>query len=241
MIARIPHHNGIRRAVFFAAAALAGPSAHAASVGPVAIDLDAALVSDYRFRGVSRSDRDPAAQAGATVGYRQLFVSAFASSVADWHGADAEVDLSAGWSGDAGPVTATVGVIGYVFPGGRGSGYVEAFGSVAKTIGPAEITFGANYAPDLANLDGGNLYLVVAARAGIPTTGLTAKVSLGHERGPLARAIAGSPKTSYAVGIEYNRRPFTLGLGYIGTDVARSAPGRRLARGGVVASATVRF
>ena len=216
--------------------------AAAASIGPVAIAGSATLVSDYRFRGISLSDRDPAVEGTLYAGYRSLFVSAFAASIADRRGANAEIDLSGGWSGAAGPLTLTAGVTGYIFPNGRGTDYAEVFASAARTIGPAELTLGANYAPDQANLDGGTFYVFAAARAGIPATPFTLKASIGHEQGALVRALgAGSGKTDYSVGVEYRRRPFSLGLAYVGTSVARDLPGRRLARGGIVASLGVAF
>ncbi len=208
----------------------------------VSFDGTAALVSDYRFRGVSLSGRDPAVQASLFAGYKGAFAGVFAASVADRRGANAEFDLTAGWSGAVGPVTATAGVTGYVFPGGRGTDYVEGFVSAAKTIGPVELTLGANYAPDQSNIPGGNTYLFAAAQAGIPTTRFTVKASAGYESGGLARLRTGvGAKLDYKIGVEWKHRWLALCLAYAGTDVRRSAVGHSDARGGVVASVSAQF
>ena len=208
------------------------------------LDATAGVVSDYRFRGVSRSGRDPAVQGSLYAGYDGWFAGGFASSVANRRGAHAEVDLSAGWSGEAGPVTATAGVIGSLFPGGRATDYVEVFGSVAKTIGPLEISAGANYAPDQAHVAGDNVYVYGAARAGIPATPLTIRASVGFEQGGLvADALPGlrRSKLDYMAGIEWKWTLLTLGLQYIGTDVQRGASLSRQAADTAVVSLTARF
>ncbi len=213
-----------------------------ASPGPVDLSGTAALVSDYRFRGVSLSSRDPAVQATLNAGYKQLFAGVFASSTADRAGANAEVDLSAGWSADTGPVTSTAGVIAYVYPGGRGTDFVEAFGSIAKTIGPVELTLAANYAPGQANLATDNLYLIAAARAGLPGTRWSSKASAGYERGALARAVgAGGAKLDWKLGVEYRLAPVSFGLSLVSSDLDRLSPNRRNGRTGIVASVTASF
>ena len=225
----------------FAAALLACQPA-AASPGPVDLSGTAAVVSDYRFRGVSLSSRDPAVQATLDVGYRQVFAGVFASSTADRRGAKAEVDLSAGWSAETGPVTSTAGVIAYVYPGGRGTNFAEVFGSVAKTIGPLELTLAANYAPDQANLATDSLYLVAAARAGLPGTRWSFKASAGYERGALARAAgAGGAKLDWKLGAEYRIKPVSFGLNLVSSDLDRASPNRRNGRTGIVASVTAGF
>lgn len=183
----------------------------------------AALLSDYRFRGVSLSDRQPVAEA-----------SGLASTASGWFAGvegiaiarprdlrssrTAEVDLSAGWSRPLGLLTPTAGVIGYVYPGRRGS-VIEGFGSLAGALGPATLIVGANYAPDQAAVAGGNLYVYARASVGIPLTPVTLRAAAGCERGGFD---GGRAKMDYRAGADVRVWIVTLGLDYVGNDVPRT-------------------
>ena len=80
-----------------------------------------AATSDYVFRGVSQSDGGPALQAGVTAAWDPgWYGSAWASTVEFGPDDDAsvELDLLAGWAGDAGKDwTVDVALVHYVYPG----------------------------------------------------------------------------------------------------------------------------
>lgn len=212
----------MRSLAAFSLLIVAAPTAAAELSGSVA------AVSDYRFRGVSRSGGDPALQGTLDLATGDWFAGAFASS-ASYRGGDAEVDLSAGWSRDIGGFTATLGGIAYLYPGARRATSGEAFAWLAHGIGPVELTLGVHYAPDQPNLATDNLYVFASAIAGIPGTAFSIKAGVGHERGANARAAgAGVGKTDWPVGGEWRHRALTLGLGYVGSDAPRtaSAPGK---------------
>ena len=68
--------------------------------GPVSVDVTLAVVSDYRFRGVSLSDKDIAVQPGITVSHESgIYVGAWASNIAENAGSDLELDIFAGFAG----------------------------------------------------------------------------------------------------------------------------------------------
>lgn len=81
----------------------------AATVAPPAAALDisgsAALTSDYVLRGISQTQGDPALQLGLRGSAANGFYAAVWASQVDFPGldTDAEVDLSAGWSGALNP------------------------------------------------------------------------------------------------------------------------------------------
>ena len=70
-------------ATAFAAPALAQDELEPAG-GDGGLDVSATVtgVSDYRFRGVSSSDRDPAIQGSIDLNFRGFYVGAWASSIA---------------------------------------------------------------------------------------------------------------------------------------------------------------
>ena len=163
----------------------------------ITVSGSVALVSDYRFRGVSQSGGDPAVQGGLTVTHESgVYASVWSSSISfDKLGAGAvygsqEVDLSAGWSREvASGLTADVGLTFYAYPGGHvgKANYFEGYGSLATTYGPARVKLGVNYAWPQDGLGGAhNVYAFASADAAIPATPVTVSARLGYQDGPLA-------------------------------------------------------
>ena len=206
-------------ATAFAAPALAqdAQEAHepAGGTGGLDISATATVVSDYRFRGVSSSDRDPAVQGSVDLSYHGFYVGAWGSSIARTADTNVELDLYAGYTGSAGPLEYDVGVIAYLYPGGDGTANVyEGKASLSYTLGPATGKLSAYYAPDQGNLAGDNLYLNGELRVGIPTTPFTAVASLGRERGSFY-----GRKWDWQLGVEFTRGPFTASLSYVDTNL----------------------
>src|SRR6218665_3767395 len=228
----------------FTATALAAPASAqdaqepAGGDGGLDISATAAVVSDYRFRGVSESDRDPALQGSVDLNYHGFYAGAWASSIARTDGTNVELDLYAGYGGSAGPVEYEVGAIAYLYPGGHGNANIyEGTGSLSYTLGPATAKLSINYAPDQATLDGDNLYVKAGLRAGIPTTPFPAFASLGRERGSFY-----GRKWDWSLGAEYSRGSFTASLAYVDTNLDSDPHflGRDI-RAGIVASASFEF
>ncbi|MGE0313691.1 MAG: TorF family putative porin [Lautropia sp.] len=119
--------------VLSAASALL-PAVASAQSDPAASTLtaNAAVVSDYRFRGVSQTFRKPALQGGVDYGHSSgLYVGSWASMVdkdfyADSAGIELDIyggykfPLGAGWTGD-------VGLLQYLYPGESLYNTLEAY------------------------------------------------------------------------------------------------------------------
>jgi uncharacterized protein (TIGR02001 family) len=233
--------------------ALAVPAAAQDDAPAVKITGSAAFVSDYRFRGISFSDLDPAPQAFIQLTTQPgFFISAWGSSIADFNGATTEIDLTAGWTGSVGGVTPTIGAIWYTYPGGRGTNTIELFGSVAVPLGPVTGTFGLNWSPDQANLSRSSRYVFGTLAASIPNTPITLKGTLGHERGGLVVDESGrtTQKLDWLIGADIAFAPLTLGIAYVGNDLPRNSisdgeggsfRANRLAKDGIVLSITASF
>ncbi len=199
------------------------------------------VVSDYRFRGISLSNRKPAVQASVDVEHKSgLYAGVWASNIARYGGARIEVDLSAGWRRSLGPVDIDLGGMVYLYPDGNGVNYGEIYGFVGKTIGPAELRAGVIYAPSQRNIGGtDNLYLTSEASLGIPGTPITLTGRLGYEDGAFG-GVDGT-KWDWGLGGAYNAAPFTIGLQYVDTDVRTIHDPDRTGKSGLVASASVEF
>lgn len=215
--------------------------------GPLTLSGEVALVSDYRFRGLSLSDEKVALQPGLTLSHESgFYVSAWGSNIQETAGgADVELDLLAGYATELpGGVQIDAGVVWYLYPGDSSVDYVEGYGSVTITRGALTPKLGIAYAPSqnaLGNED--NFYVYAGLEAAIPGTPLTLDATLGYETGALD-AKAGGGKLDWQVGLSCAVGPATLGVHYIDTNtrLIGGASGRRnLADPTVVASLSLAF
>lgn len=197
------------------------------------IEATATFLSDYRYRGVSLTDRGPAAQASIEISWNGFYAGAWATTLARTADTNVELDLYAGYAGAAGPIEYEVGAQVYLYPGGDGTATIyEGTGNVSYTIGPVTARLLAEYAPDQRNLAGDNLYLSADVRVGVPGTPLTVFAQAGRERG----SFYGS-KQDWSFGAEFIQGPFTASLGFFDTDLDPVASGLgRNVRSGIVAT-----
>ena len=181
------------------------------------------FVSDYMFRGVSLSDNDPAIQGALNFTTAPgFFVSMWGSSIAPYGGANVEYDIYGGWSKALGPVTPTIGIYGYTYPGGSGVNYYEIYGSLGFALGPVGMLAGFNVAPNQKNTgdDGTNTYLYFQPSFGIPGAPITLKANVGYETGAIVRALGtgNDNKWDWLVGADIKWKMLTVGLAYVGNN-----------------------
>ena len=202
--------------------------------GPITANITVGVVSDYRFRGVSLSDKDPALQVGATLSHESgLYVGVWGSNIADNYGDDLEVDLFAGFSGGD-TITYDIGATYYVYPGASAFDYVEFIGKVGTTVGPATVGATLGYAPSqdgTGNQD--NLYIGTNASVGITNTPVSVTGSIGYEDGAF-----GDDKIDWSLGLSATLNDYlSVSAAYVDTN--RSVGG--LGKAGAVFGATLSF
>ncbi len=167
-----------------------------------------ALVSDYRFRGVSQSNEEMAIQGGITVSHESgAYAGTWASNLAGWGqfgGSNMELDLFAGYKKSFGGATVDVGVTWYMYPGGSDiTDFAEPYVKVSGTLGPVNALAGVAYAPkqralgnwsstgalsaagifDNPGAKDDNLYLWTDISGAVPSTPITLKAHLGYSDG----------------------------------------------------------
>ncbi len=196
----------------FAAAcvAVANPAmAQEEAPGPIVVSGSVAIVSDYRFRGVSQSDEKLAVQAGITITHESgFYVGTWGSNLSGWGtfgGSNMELDIIAGFKAPLSDnATVDIGATWYMYPSGfNNTDFIEPYVKLSGTTGPLSLTAGVAYAPKQEALgawyaDGAaaaagvytdpgdkndNLYLWGDAAAGVPNTGLTLKAHIGYSNG----------------------------------------------------------
>lgn len=190
-----------------------------------------ALVTDYRFRGLSLSGGDPALQGSINLNHSSgFYVGTWASSLEqdalDIYG-NLEVDVYGGWTGAvASGVTADVGLLYYVYPAGKfGDGNVfEPYASATFAIGPATAKVGVAYAWEQASLGGNdNLYLYTDLGLGIPDTPISLSAHAGYTDGALSPKLLTGLSTDagwdYSAGATYAiSKNLSVGVSYVGVD-----------------------
>lgn len=238
---------------------------------PLTINATAAIVSDYRFRGVSQTDKQFAVQGSITATHRSgFYVSVWGSSVADYvvagGNARQEIDLIAGYSKTIGSVKLDGGVLYYFYPRDRTPGihsdFFEPYFDISKTFGPVTAKATVNYAPKQRALaldqtgtgsapgsrSRDNLYLAGDFTAAIPKTpfGLTAHI--GHTFGTswlassFGRGREQDGYTDWGLGVTATYKVLTLGVSYVDTNARfNNLVGAVESRSGVVASLTASF
>ena len=223
--------RGILAAATLSTGMLAAPAALAQDTdvpGPVEVSANIGVVTDYRFRGVSLTEGDPAVQGGLDIAHESgFYIGTWASNIVggDTFG-EVEVDLYAGFATQITPlVSLDVGATYYAYPTGDGpADYYEPYAKLGAQLGPVEAGVGVYYAPDQESLgDEDNLYVSLDLGAGIPNTPLTVSAHAGYTDGVLAPdLLAGGTSDNgwdYSVGLGYST-PFGLdfGVSYIATD-----------------------
>lgn len=182
--------------------------------GPITISGGITAVSDYRFRGVSLSDKDFAIQPTLTVKHESgLYAGIWGSNLADNPGDDIEVDLYAGFAGGD-TVTYDIGATYYLYPGVSSFNYVELTGKLGTTIGPVTVGGQLSYVPSQDNTgNNDNIYVGTNASVGIPNTPVTLTGSVGYEDGAF-----GNEKIDWSLGANAAFSGFTIGIAYIDTN-----------------------
>lgn len=193
--------------------------------GEFELSGNAAIVSEYRFRGVDLSGGDIAVQGGVDIAHASgFYIGTWGSSLdEDTVGfGHTELDVYGGWSGDLiDGLSADIGVIAYLYPN-AGPGdfdYIEFYGSLSTTLGPAEATLGVAYAPDQDSLGStDNFYIYTDVGVGIPDTPITVTGHLGYTDGFLtftnnSKAFDWSIGAEAAIG-----GPVSVGIAYVGAE-----------------------
>jgi uncharacterized protein (TIGR02001 family) len=171
---------------------------------------NAAVVSDYNWRGISQSAGDPALQAGIDYAHDSgFYVGAWGSNVdfGDCCDENVEVDLYAGFSGGE-TVTWDVGLIYYFYPGADDLDFPEIY----VGLGYEWLSAKLSWTNDFGNYDESAFYLEANAAYELPANfGLEAHIGYSDGDG-IEAAYFQDNYFDYAVGVTYTLSHFTFGL-----------------------------
>ena len=217
------------------ALAPAAAQAQASEEPALSVDVNASIVSDYRSRGISFTDRKAAIQGGVDVTDSSgFFVGAWFSNIANYGGSLIEADIYGGYGGSVAGFDVTGGVYGYLYPGGRGVNYLELQSTIARKIGPVTTTFTAAYIPDQKNSDE-NIYLGLGSDLPIGDTPFSLQAGIGRENGTY------DEKWDWSAGLTWKLDALDISATYVDSNYGGAAEEGRNGRATVVVAVTAKF
>jgi uncharacterized protein (TIGR02001 family) len=200
----------------------AGLLCAAASANAGEVTGTVTAVSDYDFRGVSLSAKDPALQASIDYAHDSgFYAGAWASNIDYGSGIDGdiELDLYLGYAGETeGGMGWDVGVVWYTYPDSSSSATVSSISDYPElyagmTFGPVEIK--QWYTNDYSGTDLDALYTEMNYGFELPADfGLN--LHLGYNYGD---AFDGFEYFDFSVGVAKTLGNFNLELRYLGTEL----------------------
>lgn len=212
------------------------------------------LASDYRFRGISQTNKKPTLQGGFDFAAGGFYAGNWNSNIDSdlYTGSNLEMDFYGGYKGTAGGFGYDVGLLYYYYPGSGNTG--------AGKIDNTEIYVGGSFGPfslkyshavsDFFNApDSKNSYYLDLS-ASYPVAGFTLGAHVGYQKlkgGARVTEINGtSPQDSivdYRLGVTRDVSGFTLGAAWVGTnrDLAGSVAGRNISGDTLVLSVAKTF
>jgi len=192
---------------------------------------NAGVFSDYRFRGISQTDKKPAFQGGFDIGHASGFYVGNWNSNVDsslYNGANLEMDFYGGYKMTAGPVALDFGALYYYYPG-SGAGGTFKIDNTELYIGAGYQTYSLKYSYAVSDFFGvndskGSWYLDASGTYDLGN-GFGLVGHLGYQKlKNNARIIEiGSTSltdsiTDWKIGVTYDLSGFVLGAAYVGTN-----------------------
>ena len=212
-----------------AALGLAGTAATPASAQIAGLSANAAVTTNYVFRGISQSGGALAVQAGVDYAFGDtgLAIGAWASSIdfgnANGEDTQAEVDLYGSYTlaiTDA--FGLVVGGITYNYPSsptGVNYNWYEVYGGLSYNFGVASINGRIYYSPDYVNLSTSQIYFTGGVSAPI-LPWLTLNANIGYSTFDHAVYPIIDDYLDWNISAVATYDNFSLTLGYTDTDLS---------------------
>lgn len=213
------------------AAGLSAVSAQAADADRFALTLTPAVVSDYRFRGISQSDSGAAFQLGIDGGFKITdfatgYLGVWGSNVDFNNDAKAEVDILGGvrWTFDK--LSLDTGVIRYNYWGANDAlnlDFTELKVSAAYDFGFVIPSVGVNYSPNFQGDSSTGVYKTAGLTVPLPVTEFEPKIiaNIGHQSIDKNANFGVPDYTDWNIGLFATFWGFTAGVQYVDTNLSK--------------------
>lgn len=254
--------NGFMRGISGLAAAavlvlgMSGPAAaESTPTGPFGGNITGSvgLFSDYSYRGVSQTTRDPAIQGSLEYAFpklndwAELYIGVWGSNVR-FSDAHIEIDITPGVRGSFGALSYNLNVIYYWYPGTRGSqdfNFIEPGLSLTYDFEVLAVTGGVRWSPDFFAGSGDGLYLYGEVAVPLAFIPLEKAKIVGHigKQWIENNARFGSPDyTEWFVAFGFSAFTLDFSVGYYDTSLSRAqCAGTHNCEGRVIGSVSRAF
>jgi len=220
-------------------ASLAAQAQTATPAAPAATEVksdwtitgNAGIFSDYRFRGISQTDKRPAFQGGFDVGHASGFYVGNWNSNIDsglYNGGNLEMDLYGGYKMSAGPVAFDFGALYYYYPGSGAGGTTKIDNTelyISAGYGPVSIKYSHAVSDFLSAVDSKNSWYLEGNGSYEVSTGFSIIGNVGYQKlrgGAQVTEINATSTvdsiTDWKVGVTYDLSGWLLGGSYVGTN-----------------------
>ena len=191
-----------------------------AGADEISLEGEVAFVSDHSFRGISRTQGDPAGQAILDLVHDNgLYAGVFVSYFDDLFGRDIETEFYLGYAGTSGAYDFNFTVAHDSFHGGGSStGYFEIRGTVSRDFGLAYVSGGLAVSPDNREFGGGrSVYAFTGAEVPLPFPNLppmSVDMKIGYED-----FAGGFDKWDWSIGYFVDYKGLEWGIQYKDTNL----------------------
>lgn len=184
---------------------------------------NAAITTDYVFRGISQSNEEPTIQGGfdwadSATG---LYAGVWGSGV-DFNDATTEMDFYGGVGGTVDDIAWKLGAIYYYYPGSDDTlnyDFWEIAASAGYDFKVVQATLSLNYSPDYFGSSGDAWYPALNVSVPLPYD-LTADFGYAYQWIDDNAAFGVNDYGTWSAGLTYKWEGFGLNLKYIDTDLS---------------------
>jgi uncharacterized protein (TIGR02001 family) len=204
--------KNLKLALCAVAASVAFGGAAMAQDSSVAFNV--AVTSDYKFRGVTQTNGDPALSAGVDVASGKAYFGAWASNVDFGDDTSAEIDVYGGYKPTVGAVTLDFGLIYYSYvsePNNADYANWEVKAAASVPAGPATLGAAVYYSNDSFGAADEATYVEV--NGAVPVGPVTISGAIGNQ------SYKGSEDyNTWNLGVSYTFGKVTLDGRYVAAD-----------------------
>lgn len=251
-------------ALAFGMAAAVPALAEDAAAPPSAFTVTggATITSDYRFRGISQTNKRFAIQGTLGVSHESgFYLGTWGSSIDDYvtqyvprtlepSNGHQEIDLYGGYKKTFDGTTIDVGLLYYYYPNTKGadSDFFEPYINASHSFGPLGVKVGGNFAwkqhalgvtGDGSTKDGG-AYGYGELSLAVPNTPVTITGHVGHSFVKNWITL-GYEYTDWSVTAAYTWKALTFSAAYVDADKNYYNGNRNIMKGGFVGAVSVAF
>ncbi len=229
-------------------AALAASFAASASADDLSFSSNVTLASNYLYRGISQTGKNPTVQGGFDLSHASgLYAGVWASSIS-WLGdigipnSGTEIDTYVGYKGTAGDFGYDAGFLRYNYPGEYGTSTKadtnEIYGAISYSIVTAKLSYSLGDLFGVADA-AGSTYAELNASYTMEGTGVTLGGHIGKQTYKGANS-AGLSYTDYKLSASKDFSGYVVGVAVSNTDAgaAYTVLGNELGKSTLVLSLT---